>query len=58
MYLVKIRKKYISYICKCVYLCYYLCICVLYIIIYVILDHKTSRKAQFYEIEIYTSSES
>ncbi len=58
MYFVKIRKKYISYICKCAYLCYYLCICVLYIIIYVILDHKTSRKAQFYKIEIYTSSKS
>ncbi len=26
--------------------------------IYVILDHKTSQKGKFFEIEIYTSSES
>ncbi len=29
-----------------------------YILKYVTLDHKTSHKGQFFEIEIYTSSES
>ncbi len=58
MYFVKIRKKYISYICKgavLVLLLVYLCI-----IHYYICDPgpQTSRKAQFYEIEIYTSSKS
>ncbi len=29
-----------------------------YSLLYVILDHKTSHKGKFYEMEIYTSSES
>ncbi len=43
---IKEVSEYSVFICSCVFF-----------ISYVTLEHKTSHEAQFYEIEIYTSSE-
>ncbi len=56
---IKSWKSILNYLkCACVCVCACVCYTTVYFILYVTQEHKTSHNGQFFEIEIYASSES